>query len=89
MEHWDITIKGDVQGVFYRASAQKRAEWLDLTGIASNRDDGTVMIEAEGPPDKLEDFLAWCKEGSEAANVKDIEVEKREELKGFKNFEIM
>lgn len=69
MNHYNITIHGNVQGVFYRVSAQEKARELGLTGFVRNEPDGTVFIEAEGSKESLEQFLNWCEEGSNAAEV--------------------
>lgn len=43
-----LVIHGRVQGVFYRASAQKKATELGLMGWVKNRIDKTVELVAEG-----------------------------------------
>ena len=71
----DIKIFGQVQGVFFRHSAKREAERLGLTGWVRNNDDGSVEIRAEGPRDKLEEFIVWCKKGPPAAKVERVEIE--------------
>ena len=63
MQHLNIRISGKVQGVFYRASAVKEAERLNIKGFARNEPDDSVYIEAEGDEDALESFLSWCAKG--------------------------
>jgi len=75
MKHLDIRISGNVQGVFFRHSARRRAEELGITGFARNEPHGAVWIEAEGEPEELELFLAWCKSGPPSARVDNVEVE--------------
>jgi acylphosphatase len=60
IEHRTFRIYGRVQGVFYRQSSRQVDRRLGLTGFARNNPDGTVTIEAEGPPDALDALLAWC-----------------------------
>ena len=43
-----LRIRGRVQGVFYRASARRKARDLGLTGYAENLGDGSVEIVTEG-----------------------------------------
>ncbi|ALD21610.1 acylphosphatase [Hymenobacter sp. DG25A] len=74
IEHRTFQIYGRVQGVFYRQSSQQEARRLGLTGFARNNPDGTVTIEAEGPPDALDALLAWCQKGPAAAQVERVEV---------------
>lgn len=67
-----LLIHGRVQGVFYRASTQRTAEGLGLTGWVKNRPDGSVEIHAEGSREKLEELIAWCRLGPPAAEVSTI-----------------
>lgn len=60
MEHLNITIKGVVQGVFFRKSAQEEAYRLRIAGFVQNESDGSVYIEAEGMEEDLDEFIAWC-----------------------------
>ncbi|TSC87370.1 MAG: acylphosphatase [Microgenomates group bacterium Gr01-1014_7] len=71
-KHFNIKIYGQVQGVFFRASAREKAESLGITGFVQNQPDGSVYIEAEGEDDMLNQFLSWCHEGPPAADVEEI-----------------
>lgn len=85
--HYNIFVKGKVQGVRYRASAQAKAHEFDLTGYVKNLNNGDVFIEAEGRLDKVNLFIDWCYIGSRLAKV--IEVNSEEaEMKDFKTFEV-
>jgi acylphosphatase len=53
-----IIYSGRVQGVFFRATAREIAQRHGVSGYARNQHDGTVELEAEGPPAKVEAFLA-------------------------------
>jgi acylphosphatase len=70
----DLVISGRVQGVFYRASAQQEAMRLGLVGEVRNLPDGSVEAIAEGPKERLEDFIAWCRRGPPAAEVEHVRV---------------
>lgn len=85
--HYNLTISGKVQGVFFRKSARDKAWELGITGYAMNMPDGSVHIEAEGEQDKLDEFMAWCKKGPEGARVDKLESGRGEEIK-FDKFEI-
>lgn len=47
-------IFGDVQGVGFRYRAKYAAQTLGLTGWVENLDDGSVEMEVQGTPDKIE-----------------------------------
>jgi acylphosphatase len=70
-QHFNIFVSGKVQGVFFRASAQKKAEQLGVTGFVRNQD-GTVYLEAEGDEHALEEFVRWCKSGPQLAKVASV-----------------
>jgi len=88
MKHLNITVKGKVQGVFYRASTKAVADQLGVKGNIKNTLAGDVVIEAEGDDLSLDMFLDWCKEGPENAVVSSVESIEGE-LKNYRNFEIV
>lgn len=68
-----IQVHGQVQGVFFRARAQERAQALGISGFARNEPDGTVTVECEGPAHAVEEMRAWCETGPPRAEVERIE----------------
>lgn len=70
----EIFIEGKVQGVFFRASAKKVADALQLTGWVKNTLDSAVAITATGDAAALEALIAWCKKGPEKAVVTNVRV---------------
>lgn len=88
MRHLDITIKGKVQGVFFRASTKAVADQLGVRGIIRNEPNGDVFIEAEADNATIDMFLDWCHEGPEEAHVTTVESNDGE-LKNYRNFEIL
>jgi acylphosphatase len=86
--HYDINVKGRVQGVFYRASARAKATQLELNGFVRNNADGSVYAEVEGENENVQLFIAWCRKGPSAARVERVESTEGE-LKYFNGFEIV
>lgn len=68
-------VTGRVQGVFYRASARRKAREFDVTGYAVNRPDGAVEVLACGTPGSIQQLEEWLWEGPSAAKVEDVVVE--------------
>jgi acylphosphatase len=66
-------IEGRVQGVFFRASTQRRARALGLRGWVRNLADGAVELVAEGGREDCEALLEYCREGPAAAQVTSVE----------------
>ena len=87
MKHFNIRVKGKVQGVFFRKNTQEKARQLGLKGFVQNEQDGSVYIEAEGNPADLERLLEWTREGPPRAGVQSVDYEERAVV-GFDKFEI-
>lgn len=85
----ELKIYGRVQGVFYRDSARRRAIKLNIIGFVKNESDGTVFIAAEGEEGNLKKFIEWCYNGPILAKVNRIDVEWKQAIGGFKNFDIL
>lgn len=86
-KHVHIRVTGRVQGVNFRATARAKAEELSIRGFARNEPDGSVVIEAEGEEDVLEQFLAWCRQGPRLASVERVDIEQGE-IQHFHSFEV-
>jgi acylphosphatase len=67
-------VSGRVQGVFYRASAEREAARLGVAGHARNLPDGRVELVVEGDRAAVEAMLAWARQGPAQAVVTGIEV---------------
>lgn len=78
-----------MQGVFFRASAQREAKRLGLTGWAKNRPDGAVELVVEGDEDEVKDFLAWSQHGPSTARVDNVETRWRSYTGEFADFKIL
>lgn len=81
-----LLISGRVQGVAYRAHTVAQATQLGLSGWVRNLSDGRVEVLAEGPADKLEALLSWCRQGPALARVSRVEAEWRQFSGGFRWF---
>jgi len=84
-----LRIFGQVQGVFFRHSTKREAERLSLVGWVRNNDDGSVEALAQGPKNKLEEFVAWCKKGPPFAKVENVEVDWQSSEESFDAFDIL
>ena len=83
-----LLIKGEVQGVFFRATAKKIADKLNLTGWIKNREDDNVEAMVTGSQQQLEEFINWCKKGPEKAAVEDVIITNQQET-SFNDFEVI
>ena len=84
-----LKILGRVQGVYYRASALQQAQRLGLGGWVRNCADGSVEAVAEGPRDKIEGLIAWCKSGPPGARVTVVDVRWEAPENAFRGFSIV
>lgn len=69
----NIVVKGRVQGVAFRYYTCQKAQEIGLSGIVKNRADGSVYIEAVGEQVKVNQLLEWCRKGSPASRVDEID----------------
>jgi acylphosphatase len=65
----EILVEGRVQGVGYRAFAERRAGRLGLAGYVTNLPDGRVLVHAEGDETVIKSFLDDLAEGPRGAHV--------------------
>ncbi len=65
-------ISGKVQGVWFRATTQEKANELGLTGWARNLTDGRVEVLACGELSKINELHEWLKQGPELAKVLEV-----------------
>jgi acylphosphatase len=70
-----VTIRGRVQGVGYRAWVDHRARTLDLEGWVRNRRDGSVEALFAGPADVVAAMIASCRRGPSSARVEAVQDE--------------
>lgn len=67
-------VSGQVQGVFYRASAQQQAQNLQIRGWVRNCRDGRVEVYACGTLEQHHALKNWLEIGPSHAKVSNIEV---------------
>jgi len=82
-------VRGRVQGVFFRASVQREARRLGLTGWVKNQSDGTVEFSAEGEEDGLKELLGWAQRGPSAARVDRVDTRWRGYTGEYTDFRIV
>ena len=87
IEHIKLTIKGRVQGVWFRASTKQKADKFGIYGYVKNLPNSDVYIEAEATIEQLQKFIIWCNEGPTQARVNEV-IEKKGIVESFTNFEI-
>jgi acylphosphatase len=68
-----VRVRGRVQGVFFRAEAQSRAESLGLGGSIRNLADGSVEAVFEGDEQRVQSMVEWCRRGPRGAEVDDVQ----------------
>jgi len=85
-----ITIKGTVQGVFFRKFLEEKANELGVRGYCRNLENGAVEVVAEGKDENVNELAKICKKGPKQAQIMDVQVEelKHQGLEGFKIFKM-
>ncbi len=70
-----VIISGRVQGVWFRAWTQQQASALALSGFVRNLRDGRVEAVFCGSAVAVDDMLARCAHGPQAARVEEVQVQ--------------
>lgn len=83
-----IVVSGRVQGVGYRAFAQRVARAHGLVGGVRNLDDGRVELDVEGPDTSIEAAVVQLRTGPPAGHVSNVEVEWKPAMGRFSDFRI-
>ncbi len=84
----EIVVEGRVQGVGYRAFAQRRALFVGLGGYAMNLRDGRVFVYAEGDRRLIQDYVKELERGPRGAQVVQASVRWVPPTGGFRSFDI-
>jgi len=87
MVTYRMDIEGRVQGVGFRFFVLKAAQQLDIKGFVKNIKDRTVLVEAIGEENKMNEFIAACRQGPPAARVLNFKLSQLPS-KDFPTFEI-
>ena len=69
-----VIVRGQVQGVGFRWSADARAHELGLAGWVRNHSDGTVEAEIQGTEEQVDAMLEWLHRGPQFASVTAVDV---------------
>lgn len=77
---------GTVQGVGFRYRAKCVAQLYDLTGWVDNLDDGSVVLEVQGPADKIPLVVPGICRGSQWIEVRDMTVREIPTVDGERGF---
>jgi acylphosphatase len=83
-----VVVHGRVQGVYFRGATQAEARAAGVAGLVRNRPDGTVEAVFEGPAERVEALVAFCRRGPRAARVERVELFE-EEPQGLAGFEVL
>ena len=81
-------IYGKVQGVWFRKYTYNYAEGIGLVGLVKNLGDGTVLVNASGTNENLEEFKEYLENGSPNSRVDKIDYSWEDLSIEYSTFEI-
>jgi acylphosphatase len=88
LKQLQLVVRGRVQGTYFRASTQREAKRLGVSGWVKNRADGSVEILAEGEEDAIRELYGWAQKGPSAARVDRVDTRWRSFTGDFADFRI-
>jgi acylphosphatase len=83
-----IFISGRVQGVFFRAETENKANRHNLMGWVRNLPDGRVEAVFEGEKAKVDAVIEFCRRGPPGAYVSRLDITWEDWTGEFKEFRI-
>jgi acylphosphatase len=83
-----VFVSGRVQGVFFRSETRREANRRNVVGWIRNNPDGRVEAVFEGAKKDVEKVIDFCRIGSPAARVTDVDVQWEDYTGEFKDFRI-
>jgi acylphosphatase len=83
-----VIVSGRVQGVFFRSETRRAAKRRAVTGWVRNTPDGKVEAIFEGKREDIEQLIAFCRTGSPAAKVVEVDVQWEKYTGEFRDFEV-
>jgi acylphosphatase len=81
-------VRGDVQGVGFRAATAQEARRAQIAGWVRNLRDGSVEVEAEGTVQAVDGLIKWLRRGPSLARVTAVEVDDSLQPAGLEGFSI-
>ncbi len=88
-KHMHATFRGQVQGVFFRATARDVAQRMGLMGTVKNMPDGSVEVHAQGKEEDLEAFVKKLSQEFYLDPNLPVKKELMEPVEDFEDFRIV
>lgn len=84
-----VIVRGEVQGVGFRATTCHYARQLGLKGTVRNLEEGSVEIYAQGPKKELEELIRLLKQEAGFGRVEEAVVELSSVVYFYQDFRII
>lgn len=88
MKRVRVIVRGDVQGVGFRAATAEEARRARVAGWVRNLSDGNVEVEAEGTAGAVDGLIKWLRRGPSLARVTAVEIDDSLPPAGLEGFTI-
>jgi len=75
MKRVRAVVRGDVQGVGFRAATAHEARRAGVAGWVRNQRDGSVEEDVEGAADAVDALIKWLRRGPSLARVTAVEID--------------
>ena len=75
MKRVRAVVRGDVQGVGFRAATAHEARRAGVAGWVRNQRDGSVEVDVEGAAEAVDALIKWLRRGPSLARVTAVEID--------------
>jgi len=88
MKRVRAVVRGDVQGVGFRAATAHEARRAGVAGWVRNLHDGSVEVDVEGAAAAVDALIKWLRRGPSLARVTAVEIDDSHPPAGQEGFTI-
>ena len=89
MKQVKIEIYGRVQGVNFRRNVKSFCDEVGLFGIVMNRDDGSVLVIAQGEKTNIDELVTFVRGNPGISKVENVNIVSEKNTEKYSDFKIV
>lgn len=89
MKQLELEIYGRVQGIRFRSKIRKFANLNMIKGFVMNRDDGSMLLVAQGKDENLQNLISWINSNPGLSKIENLDEKWKEMNETYDDFRII